>query len=86
MATDLEKLRVLVPHWIEHNAGHAAEFRAWAARAGGAGEDILAAAVQMESANEALQAALEKLGGPAASGHAHAGSGFRSRKQRAFHV
>jgi hypothetical protein len=32
--TDLEKLRVLLPHWIEHNAEHAAEFRQWAERAG----------------------------------------------------
>ena len=24
--TDLEKLRVLLPHWVEHNAEHAAEF------------------------------------------------------------
>jgi hypothetical protein len=28
--TDPEKLRVLLPHWIEHNAEHAAEFRQWA--------------------------------------------------------
>jgi hypothetical protein len=25
--TDLEKLRVLLPHWIERNTEHAAEFR-----------------------------------------------------------
>ena len=25
--TDLDKLRALLPHWIEHNAEHAAEFQ-----------------------------------------------------------
>jgi hypothetical protein len=71
MATDVEKLRVLLPHWIEHNAEHAAEFRAWAPSAVDASEDILAAAGAMEDANQALQAALDKLGGPAMPGHVH---------------
>jgi predicted metallo-beta-lactamase superfamily hydrolase len=61
--TDLEKLRVLLPHWIEHNAEHADEFRQWAERAGEAGADIQAAAEALEQANRALTAAREKLGG-----------------------
>jgi len=72
MPTDVEKLRVLLPHWIEHNADHAGEFRTWAARAGVAGGNILAAARQLEEANEALQAALSKLGGPLPVEHHHA--------------
>ena len=64
MPTDLEKLRVLLPHWIEHNAEHAGEFRTWAERGGGAGERILEAAQYLEFANQALKKALEKLGGP----------------------
>ncbi len=60
--TDLEKLRVLLPHWIEHNAEHAAEFRQWAERAGEASGDIWAAAEALEQANRALTAAQEKLG------------------------
>ena len=64
MPTDEEKLRVLLPHWMEHNEEHAAEFRAWADRAGKAGDDILRAAHQLEAANEGLRAALRKLGGP----------------------
>ena len=28
-----EKLRVLIPHWIEHNKEHAASFEGWAAKA-----------------------------------------------------
>jgi hypothetical protein len=60
-ATEQEKLRVLLPHWIEHNAEHAAEFRRWAALAGPAQTDLTAAAEQLETANGALTAALEKL-------------------------
>jgi len=65
--TDLEKLRVLLPHWIEHNAEHAAEFREWAERARAAGQegpasDIALAAEELGWANERLTAALEKLG------------------------
>ena len=61
--TGLEKLRVLLPHWIEHNTEHAAEFRQWAERAGEASADIQAAAEALEQANRALTAAQEKLGG-----------------------
>jgi len=65
--TDLQKLRILLPHWIEHNAEHAAEFREWAERARvagqeGAASDIALAAEELEWANEELAAALEKLG------------------------
>ena len=27
--TEMERLRVLLAHWIEHNAEYAAEFRRW---------------------------------------------------------
>ncbi|HIC90059.1 MAG TPA: hypothetical protein EYP04_11755 [Anaerolineae bacterium] len=58
-----DKLRVLLPHWIEHNAEHADEFRRWAEQAGEAKSDILAAAEQMQQVNARLTSALEKLGG-----------------------
>ena len=64
MPTDLGKLRVLLPHWIEHNTEHANEFRTWAERGGQAGEPILQAAQYLELANQALRKALEQLGGP----------------------
>ena len=41
---EVEKLRVLIPHWIEHNQEHAAEFRHWVEQAGEAAPEILAAA------------------------------------------
>jgi hypothetical protein len=76
--TERDKLRALLPHWIEHNAEHAAEFRRWAQSAGDAAADIEAAAAQVEAANETLAAALEKMGGAAAyyqveghHGHSH---------------
>lgn len=65
---DIEKLRALLPHWLEHNQEHAAEFEAWAAKASLAGQEgaaqrIRYAAEAMEQANDALQAALAELGG-----------------------
>jgi hypothetical protein len=65
------KLRALLPHWIEHNQDHAAEFRRWAVQAGEAAADIEAAAAQMEVANQALVVALEKLGGAVHPAHHH---------------
>ena len=64
---DVDKLRVLLPHWIEHNAEHAAEFRTWANRARAAGEDHLAqriesAALRMEASSADLKRAARLLG------------------------
>jgi hypothetical protein len=63
--TPQDKLRALLPHWIEHNAEHAAEFRSWAEKARAAGREGVAdiAAQELGWVNEALSAALQKLGG-----------------------
>jgi hypothetical protein len=66
---DIEKLRALLPHWLEHNQEHAREFEAWAAKASlarqeAAAQQIRYAAKAMEQANDALQTALAELGGP----------------------
>jgi hypothetical protein len=61
---EIEKLRVLIPHWIEHNEEHANEFRRWAQKSGDISGSIIAAADSITQANEYLDAALEKLGGP----------------------
>jgi hypothetical protein len=63
---DQEKVRALLPHWIEHNAEHAAEFRRWAEKVRAAGqeevaEEIALAAKEMGWVNEALTSALERL-------------------------
>ena len=66
--TDEDKLRALLPHWIEHNAEHASEFRLWAEKARLAGredvaEEIALAAKQLGWVNEALSDARKKLEG-----------------------
>ena len=68
---DLDKLRVLIPHWIEHNEEHAAEFERWAQAADPVSNEIRAAAEAVKNANRALGAALEKLGGPLEHDHLH---------------
>jgi predicted RNA-binding protein len=64
VTNEVEKLRVLIPHWMEHNAEHADEFRRRAQQAGEAAGEILTAADAMQRVNTALSGALEKLGGP----------------------
>ncbi len=71
----LGKLRVLLPHWIEHNGEHAESFCTWAGRARAAGDAHLAAHIEeaarkIEAANRDLEGALEHIGA-AASDHAH---------------
>jgi len=58
-----EKLRVLIPHWIEHNQEHAEEFRQWAKELESEKKDILQAANLMNQVNDALRQALTALGG-----------------------
>lgn len=76
---DIDKLCVLLPHWLDHNTEHASEFRTWAERARQAGrahlaECIEAAAQKMEGASRDLEAAIKHLGGVAgvpSHNHAH---------------
>jgi hypothetical protein len=58
-----QKLRVLIPHWVEHNQEHAQEFLRYLDSAGNARPDLEKAAELMNQVNQALLAALEKLGG-----------------------
>ncbi len=74
----IEKLRVLLPHWIEHNNNHIAEFRKWEGEVRkGSGEEVaqlLGKAISdMEVAGKSLSEALEKVGGPleGRGGHHH---------------
>ncbi len=77
---DLDKLRVMLPHWIEHNSGHGGEFLQWAGTMEAAGKPDIAellkrAAASLRDAEAALAAALGKAGGPlAAPGHDHSHS------------
>jgi alcohol dehydrogenase YqhD (iron-dependent ADH family) len=60
---DVEKLKILLPHWIEHNQEHAQEFRNWAERVGKCQPDLSAAAEHLDQASQALRAAWQRLGG-----------------------
>ena len=65
---DLTKLRILLPHWIEHNEEHAAGFRRWVAKARALGREKTAQRIEeaverMAACNQALRDALEGLEG-----------------------
>jgi hypothetical protein len=72
--SEIDKLRMLIPHWIDHNNEHAEEFRSWSNKAGDASAEIEAAAAHMEAVNDALQKAVLQLGGPLEFEHDHTGS------------
>ena len=76
--TDIEKLRVMLPHWIEHNSSHKDEFKKWTEIIKKAGESDISTLLEnaiagLSKAEEALSEALMKLGGPpeSAEGHHH---------------
>ena len=67
---DLEKLQVLLPHWIEHNAEHADELRTWAERIQlfddeDAAERLFAAAASLQNAGDHLSKLLDEASGVA---------------------
>jgi hypothetical protein len=68
---ETEKLRVLLPHWIEHNEEHASEFQHWAITVDDAAPELLAAVEAMHKVNHSLALALDKLGGPLPLSHHH---------------
>lgn len=68
---EVEKLRVLIPHWIEHNTEHADEFRSWAEKVDEYDEELFEAAEAIEEANRVLDELLEKLGGALPAPHFH---------------
>jgi len=60
------RLRALLSYWIKHNKEHSQEFREWADRAEGFGEDEAAkemaqAAREMDKASEYLSQTLSRL-------------------------
>ena len=70
---ELEKLQVLLPHWIEHNQGHAEECQKWAGTVGqGDVQSSLNAAFEtMELVTHHLDKALAAAGGPKKDGDHH---------------
>ncbi len=86
-----EKLQVLLPHWIEHNRSHVAEFREWAsaARSGkaeGAADLLEKAAANMAANDEILGKALASVGGAAeVSDHHHHDDGEEHHGHKHHH-
>ena len=73
---EMEKLRVLLPHWIEHNNGHEAECSKWIEIATENGQkevaDNIAEAVKtMQQVNSLLEKALQQAGGRLEDPHHH---------------
>lgn len=72
--SDLEKLQVLLTHWLQHNESHGSEYLKWAevAREGGhtiTAELIEQAVEHLKKADESLEKALESVGGPSQEHH-----------------
>ncbi len=73
---EVEKIRVLLPHWIEHNNGHERECLHWAETVRSSGMETVANAIElaveaMKEANTYLRSALLEAGGPVDDGHDH---------------
>ena len=73
---NVEKLRVLIQHWIDHNKGHAEEFAKWQSTMKDEGKEVIATNIAdaihgMEKVNDHLNKALLEAGGPKKSGDDH---------------
>jgi len=73
--SDIEKLQMLITHWLKHNESHGREYAKWAAVARQTGHPAAAdyieeAAGLLAKADKAFEKALESVGGPH-QGHQH---------------
>jgi len=70
---ELEKLQVLLPHWIEHNQGHGRECKKWADQVAeeNVQSSLKAALKAMEQVTGHLSKALDAAGGPAVTEEHH---------------
>lgn len=82
MATDRDKIAMLVRHWVEHNAGHRESYLEWHDKLSDQDLPVTLAALQevadlTDRANEALRGAAAELAGgevtdtPEQTAHAH---------------
>lgn len=66
---NVEKLRVMLQHWIEHNQGHVEEFAKWKSVMEEEAQTSIAqkigdAIAAMDDVNVRLESALKEAGGP----------------------
>ncbi|MFA4915249.1 MAG: hypothetical protein WC560_01080 [Syntrophales bacterium] len=64
---ELEKLKVLLPHWMEHNSEHAESYREWAEKTSSLGKEELSKILfslskETRKLNELFEEALKKIG------------------------
>ncbi len=74
--SDLEKLQVLLTHWLQHNESHGVEYLKWADVARQAGHATTAESIEqavdlLKKADESLKKALDSVGGPSQEHHHH---------------
>ena len=75
---ELDKIKVMLPHWIGHNQGHGEEFKKWATNLQSAGETeisalLMKAAAALTEAQRHLEQALAKAGGSLEKSSHHPG-------------
>jgi nickel/cobalt exporter len=73
--TDIEKLQMLITHWLQHNESHGKEYAKWATVAREAGHSTAAECIEeavglLAKADRAFEKALAAVGGPG-KGHQH---------------
>jgi hypothetical protein len=66
---EMQKLSVVIEHWIEHNQSHMGEYRKWAQRAGelsleGVKAEIEEAVGMLTQSNRHLEKARKAIGNP----------------------
>ena len=74
--SDIEKLRVLISHWLQHNESHGEEYAKWADVARKAGHADTAAYIEqavslLAQADREFEKALASVGGPTKEHHHH---------------
>ncbi|HHD63552.1 MAG TPA: hypothetical protein ENK96_04145 [Desulfobulbaceae bacterium] len=71
----IEKLRIMLPHWIEHNRSHQEEFAEWAKQLeemdAGLADQLSKAVSSLKEVQGALEKALALTGGPLSEEHGH---------------
>jgi len=74
--SDIEKLQMLLTHWLQHNKSHSEEYAKWVAVARRDGyaatADYIEQAIDLlAKADNAFAKALESVGGPSQGHHHH---------------
>ena len=73
---NIDKFRVILKHWIDHNGGHVSEFDKWRDLMEKEGKNKIVESLdeakrRMDSISELLGSMLEDLGGAADDDHHH---------------